>query len=263
MEHLTDDAIIDYALEPQTTASAVAEHLGSCEQCAREVAAYRHLIDVGRESAEDHGPSSPPPPEVWSAISRELGLRDTSEPEPGRAFMNTRPESLDPGAPADAATPSAPSEGARVPRRWPRSWLVAAAVLITVLAVGVGVLIGRSLAPPAQTASPTSSAQLTPVDTGPPRASGAATITGGPTGATLSVTTRQLPLRQGFYQVWLYDQSSGVMVPIGTLDAVGNGTFSVAPSIDIHTFNIVDVSAQQLNGDPAHGTSMLRGTLTQ
>ena len=141
--------------------------------------------------------------------------------------------------------------------------MVAAAVLITVLAVGVGILIGRSLAPPAQTASPTSSAQLTPVDTGPPQASGAATITGGPTGATLSVTTRQLPLRQGFYQVWLYDQSSGVMVPIGTLDAVGNGTFSVAPSIDIHAFNIVDVSAQQLNGDPAHGTSMLRGTLTQ
>ena len=64
MEHLTDDAIIDYALEPQTTASAVAEHLRSCEQCAREVAAYRHLIDVGRESAEDHGPTQPPPPEL-------------------------------------------------------------------------------------------------------------------------------------------------------------------------------------------------------
>ena len=141
--------------------------------------------------------------------------------------------------------------------------MAAAIAAAALLGIGAGVVIGRATdGPPA--AANTSSATLAPVPpAGPSEATGSANITRGPNGATLTVDTAHLPLQQGFYQVWLYDQAADKMVPIGTLDGTGHGTFTLTPSIDLRSYNIIDISAQQLNGDPAHGSSVLRGAIAQ
>ena len=144
-----------------------------------------------------------------------------------------------------------------------RNWLIAAAIAVLAAAGGIagGIAIGRNN--PAGSVAQGPSTELVPLPTGPSGVQGSATVVRAPDGATLNVDTQHLPLRQGFYQVWLYDQVADKMVPIGTLGGNGQGSFTLSPSIDLRSYNIVDVSAQDLNGDPAHGDSVLRGTLTQ
>ena len=255
MEHLTEQDLVQLALD-NTTASTdigadVWEHLQACEHCSGEIASYRTVLALGRESDAERGLAPPPPPAVWAAIARELSLTDLTAPEvrqPGRTDAPT----------LDSAERGRPHNSTRR-----RTWLLAAAAIIAVFALGAGVLIGRATMHPAPAASATTSAALTPVTPDSTKATGTATIITGTQGVSLTVVTDHLPLRQGFYQVWLYDQDANTMVPIGTLNGHGDGTFTVTPSIDINAFNVVDISAQELNGNPAHGTSVLRGTLTQ
>ena len=74
---------------------------------------------------------------------------------------------------------------------------------------------------------------------------------------------RGLPLRQGYYEVWLFNPSSNQMVAVGTLADNGTGSFPVPAGLDPHAYHVVDVSAQDYDGDPAHKQSVLRGQLTQ
>lgn len=143
-----------------------------------------------------------------------------------------------------------------------RSFLIAATIAVLAAAGGIagGIAIGRHT--PAQSVAGPST-ELAPLPTGPPGVQGNAAVITSTDGATLNVDTQHLPLRQGFYQVWLYDRVADKMVPIGTLGGSGQGSFTLSPSIDLRSYNIVDVSAQDLNGDPAHGDSVLRGILTQ
>ncbi len=249
MEHLSEQDLVLLAFgEAETDFGAdheVREHLRSCDRCTNELETLRHVVELGRESGSYRGTAPTPPPSVWDGIAHELAL-----PTPG-----------DPPA-EKLEFPSAPrARGQRSRRRWLIAASIAAAA---VLGTGAGVLIGRATADRPPASATTSSAALAPVSPdGPAEAAGTATVTRGPDGATLTVATAHLPLQQGFYQVWLYDQTANKMVPIGTLDGAGQGTFTLTPSIDLRSFNVVDISAQQLNGDPAHGSSMLRGALTQ
>ena len=102
-----------------------------------------------------------------------------------------------------------------------------------------------------------------PMPAGPSTAHGTATVTQTPDGLTLNVAARQLPLRQGYYEVWLYDPTANQMVAVGTLGAGGDGVWTLASTIDLRSYSVVDVSAQDFDGDPAHKDSVLRGALTQ
>jgi hypothetical protein len=260
--HLSEQDLVLLALgEPQTTTEAgegAWAHLHSCPECSAELAAFRHVVDLGRESADDRGPTPSASPQLWA------GIADALDHDPGEdlppAPVSLRRTTPGGAAPDGVANRVEPNRAGRGRRRWIIAAAVAAAL---VLGVGAGVLVGRATVNRSPATASTSAALAPVAPSGPAEASGTATITGAPEGATLTVTTAHLPLRQGFYQVWLYDQAANKMVPVGTLDSAGTGTFTVAPSIDVRSFNTVDISAQELNGDPAHGTSMLRGTLTQ
>ena len=64
----------------------------------------------------------------------------------------------------------------------------------------------------------------------------------------------------GYREVWLLDADGG-LVSLGVL-AGDEGRFTVPPGVDLGRFAAVDVSAEPLDGDPAHSSdSLLRGSL--
>jgi hypothetical protein len=96
----------------------------------------------------------------------------------------------------------------------------------------------------------------------PAKVQGAATVHRSSDGYRLDVDTHGLPPRTG-YEVWPYDSRVGTMVAIGTLGTGGSGTFTVPAGIGLRAFDVVDVSAQNYAGNPAHQRSVLQGPLNR
>jgi len=83
-------------------------------------------------------------------------------------------------------------------------------------------------------------------------------------GHQLTIDSTGLPLRQGYYEVWLYNPANGGMQPVGALADDGSGTFTVAGSLDLRSYNVIDISAQDYGGSTVvHQQSVLQGPLTQ
>jgi hypothetical protein len=53
------------------------------------------------------------------------------------------------------------------------------------------------------------------------------------------------------------------MVAVGTLGDDDRGSFTVPAGLDLTAYHVVDVSAQNYDGNPAHQQSVLRGQLHQ
>jgi hypothetical protein len=250
VEHLNDEELVLAALgetSPGDRAAEVAGHLDHCDHCAAEVAAYRQVVTVARDDEHRGGQPAGPSPRVWAGIVADLGLDDRPAETPSPATVPVGP----------------PVTSAAVPG-WTRrriALLVAAVVVAVGAGIGGGIAIGRSGSTSTET-SVVTRATLAALPTGPAGVTGTAAVHQGADGKTLTVSAAHLPLRQGFYQVWLYDAAADKMVPIGTLGPDGSGAFTLTDGIDLRSYNVVDVSAQELNGDPAHGDSVLRGTLT-
>jgi Anti-sigma-K factor rskA len=208
------------------------DHCATCEQCLQELVALSHTVGLARE-VEEHRDITPPA-SVWTAITTELGITE-------------------PIAPA-AAKPAGPHR-----MRW-RLGLVAAAV--AVLAAGVGFAVGRAT----DSTSPSAAgrARLTAQPGGPADVAGVAQVHVTNAGHQLTVRSTGLPLRPGYYEVWLYNARTGGMQPVGALGDDGKGTFTLAGNIDLHSYDIVDVSAQDYGGSTVvHQQSVLQGLLTQ
>nr|WP_279306378.1 anti-sigma factor [Micromonospora globispora] len=73
-----------------------------------------------------------------------------------------------------------------------------------------------------------------------------------------------LPTVPGYYEVWLIDPQTMRMFSVGTLGrGSGDELLPLPPNVDLRTYSVVDVSAEQFDNKPAHsGDSLLRGTLT-
>ena len=212
------------------------EHRRGCDQCRAESAEFASTVRLGRESGEhrerfDAAPAS----SVWTAISAELGLTTPA------AAVRNRP--------------------AFSRQRWRTAVLAGAAAVLVATGVGAGYALGQR--DTASHVSVASTARLGAMPGGPTDVSGAAIIHTTGDGQQLSISTRGLPLRQGYYEVWLYNPSSNQMVAVGTLADNGTGSFPVPTGLDPHAYHVVDVSAQDYDGDPAHKQSVLRGQLTQ
>jgi len=144
--------------------------------------------------------------------------------------------------------------------RWRTAMLAGAATVLVMAGAGAGYFLGhRDIASRVSVAS---SARLGAMPGGPTNVSGSAIIPTGD-GEQLSVSTRGLPLRQGYYEVWLFNPNCNQMVAVGTLADNGTGSFRVPAGLDPHAYHVVDVSAQNYDGDPVHKQSVLRGQLTQ
>lgn len=214
-----------------------AQHQQSCPSCRAELAALSATVHLARTSSRDIV-GARPPARLWAAIeAATTGATDV---------------------PVEPVEPIAPVQPLRRSIPW-RLGLIAAAIA---LAVGIGgFVMGRDTTSTRQSVA--ARAVLVPQRGGPTAVTGSAQVIQNVNGYTVSVTTRSLPIRTGYYAVWVYDPTINHMINIGALNADGTGLFSLPPGVEIHDYNIIDVSAQNFDGNPAHQQSVLQGPLTK
>ncbi len=290
MQHLDPDHIVLLALGERSgqgeqndvrTLSTLDEssqaHLQDCALCGSELAGLTRTVELAR-SISDLGPPVPPvlPASIWTGIATELGIGADAgrgpAPAPERAAADVPAHRLSapavgvtrPGRPAAGRRRAPDADRAHLDRRapaWRRGLLVAAVVVAAAGGTAAGVAIGQRNDNP--TAAVEFQADLKPMPAGPTDAHAIATVTQADGSQTLKVSARQLPLRQGYYEVWLYNPTADKMVAVGTLGAAGDGEFTLASTIDLRSYSVVDVSAQDFDGNPTHKDSVLQGPLTQ
>ena len=222
-----------------------AVHERTCPVCRAELEGLVRTVDLARGGVAP-APTRDvrPPAAVWEAIAREVR---TGAPAPSAPPV---------GPPAPPVTTLAAARRRR--RRWS---VLAVAAAVAVVGAGVGgYAVGRDDA--ATGSCPTASAQLAPATGTAAGAGGRAEVVCSADGPALRVTTDRLPLASGYYEVWMYQPASGVMVAVGALGPDGTGTFTLPGGMDVRDYPVVDVSAQQFDGDPTHDRSVLQGPLT-
>ena len=292
VEHLDPDHIVLLALSERnerggqgdvralsTLDDSSRAHLQDCALCREELVGLTRTVELAR-SVGDLGPTGPPvlPASIWTGIATELGIgadagRTELTPSPERVITDV-PAQRSPVPMADQRhdpardrrrTPATIGRSGPDHRRapsWRRGLLVAAVVVAAAVGTAAGVAIGQRNVNSAA-AAVEYQAELKPMPAGPVDAHATATVTQADGSQTLKVSARQLPLRQGYYEVWLYNPTADKMVAVGTLGAAGDGEFTLASTIDLRSFSVVDVSAQDFDGNPAHKDSVLQGPLTQ
>jgi Anti-sigma-K factor rskA len=255
VQHCTPETLALAALrEPLPDHDAA--HLDGCTDCRTEVTTLRRSVDalVTPEFAASVAPVAPPPA-VWGAIAAATGV--TAVPRPERVAASASP------APAVTAVPDAPVEepsGPGVVRelrpRRSRVLLAVAASLVAGIAVGAGTVavLTRDDEGTAVVAT-----DLEPLDQSD--AAGLAEIVASGEGEQLRVELTAPELDDGYYEVWLLEPGAQDMYSIGVVRS-GATTLDLPPGIDLDDFPVVDVSVEQLDGDPTHsGVSVARGVL--
>jgi anti-sigma factor RsiW len=233
--HCTPEDLALAALREPLSADDTA-HLASCDQCRAEVASLQRAVDAVTvpELAAPAG-SVAPPAHVWDAIVAATGVTVMAD------------------APSDAR-PEATVVPLRRSRR-PVLLAVAAAVAGAVVGAGVMAVVNRD----------DEGVEVTAVALDPLAdndASGEAEIIEQDDGSRVVQLQLDAPaLDEGYYEVWLIDQDVVGMVTLGVARP-GTQTFEIPPDLDLGEFPIVDVSVEELNGDPTHsGVSVCRGVL--
>ncbi|MGI8880985.1 MAG: anti-sigma factor [Jatrophihabitans sp.] len=225
-------------------------HRAHCQTCQQELARLSEVVQLGRSGGHDPSSADVPPQRVWDAIVEQIA-------DPALTPDAARPRS---GLHVAQQSPVTPTKTGSTRRGW---LLAAAAVVLLGGGAAVGAVASDHVrgsnraAPPAVRASAT----LNPI--GAPAGSvGTATVVTGPAGLMLKVQTRGLPKRVGYYEVWLFDPTANKMIAVGALGADDTGEFTVPASVDLRSYHVVDVSAQDFDGVAAHKTSMLQGPFT-
>ena len=148
---------------------------------------------------------------------------------------------------------------------------LAATVVCVVLGVPLALVIARSRArtaavlrdvdPPAPQPPVLATAALSAYGQTPRDAAGDARVLGD---NQLHLHVANLPKVAGYYEVWLIDPGTMKMFSVGTLSTgSGDQLLPIPANVDLRTYSVVDVSAEQYDNKPAHsGDSLLRGTLT-
>lgn len=231
MPHLDDDELIALATGDIDPAGSAAEHLSTCARCRDEMASYSAAAALTATALAWDGEAAEPGPErVWAGISDTLGLSGSARPAQHR-----------------------------VRSRWPKALAAASAAVILSVGVALGVTQPWDSGDSGRTT--VSTADLKPVSGSGSR--GTAEVVEQGDRNDLSVQADRLPLRQGYYEVWLLDPASGKMVSMGNLGDDGTGDFPMPPGLDLRRYHVVDLSAEQYDGNPAHSAdSVLRGDLT-
>ena len=170
----------------------------------------------------------PPPPGLWERIEAEIA----AEPTPGGRGGVV----------------------ALAPRRRVR-WigLAAAAAVVAIIVVGALVVLGGGAGDDELVAETT-------LERLGATGSGRAELLAHDGQYQLRLETSDLEDDDGYLELWLIDPSVTKMVSLGPLRP--DGLYDLPPGVDPSAFPIVDISAEPVDGDPAHsGNSLLRGTL--
>ncbi|GAA1846025.1 anti-sigma factor [Agromyces salentinus] len=219
-----------------------------------------------------------PSPSVWQRIHGELGLDPALAEDPitarlapattarevdGRVEATPEASAAPPtGTPTTTTTASDPDAPAVRPVRTlpsrARWWTLAAAA--AVIGIVAGVTVGLAVARPSATQEVLARATLDPFPGWD--ASGDAIVEQDDEGRrSIVVDLDVAPTADAVQEVWLIRSDASGLVSLGLLDGA-SGRFALPADIDLGEFTIVDVSAEPLDGVPAHsGDSIVRGDL--
>ncbi|GGI47900.1 hypothetical protein BCL57_002613 [Agromyces flavus] len=260
MDHIEPDELAVLALDGREPDDAARAHLDACAECRTEYDALVRTVALGRGGASDDGFDAPPS-SVWAGIHAELGLAPELATDP------LAPQPLDESADLEPEPRPVAPLTARPRRAW---WPVALAAAVGGILAGVG--IGIALAglgtdggspAPQPTSVVLASADLAAFP-GWDDATGHATVEEDPGGGRSIVVDLDAAVPAGdVREVWLIRSDASGLVSLGLLEG-SSGRFSVPDGIDLSEYPLVDVSAEPVDGDPAHsGDSIVRGELTE
>lgn len=231
--HVDPDLLALLALGEEVARPSDRDHIAGCPTCAEDLKNLSRAATIGR-STLDAGELIEPAPRVWSRIAEEVGL--PAEPAVASAVVSPLPE--------------------RSRRRWMPA-LVAACVAVG-LASGA-LITWAALRPASETVLASATLDAFPAW---PGASGTAQVTASPDGGrTISVELDDPDSNDGYREVWLITSDTTKLVSLGVVRG-SEGTFTIPDGIDITSYDLVDISAEPFDGDPAHsGDSIVRGQL--
>ena len=236
MRHVDPDTLALLALGESVESAEESAHLAACPECALELASFTLAARVGRESLTSE-PLDVPHDRVWERIAGELQI---AEPQP-QPQLTPRPTSI----------------AAARPRRRLVVALVAAAAVVALVAAGGAVWV--ALTPSAPTVLATAQLDALPQW---PTASGSARLERLADGSRVVRVTLDAPVDDGgFREAWLITSDASALVSLGVMRD-DSATFAVPDGIDTSSYDLVDVSEEAFDGDPAHsGDSIVRGAL--
>lgn len=261
MDHIEPDELAVLALDGREPDGAVRAHLDGCAECLAEYDALRRTVALGRGGAPT-GELEAPPSAVWAGIHAELGLAPALAADPLAPGRHAEEPAAEEPRAEEAARPVVELASRR--RSW---WPVAAAAAVggILVGVGIGVAIDGLRGDDAPTPAPAvvlASADLAAFP-GWDDASGHASVEEDADGVRSVVVDLDAPVPEGdVREVWLIRSDASGLVSLGLLDG-DSGRFVVPAGIDLDEFTLVDVSAEPVDGDPAHsGDSIVRGELS-
>ncbi|NYF10462.1 hypothetical protein HDC94_001618 [Leifsonia sp. AK011] len=238
MQHIDPDVLALLALGEGVADDADRAHLAGCPACTAELTKLSRAAQVGRSTLDAE--LLTPAPRVWERIAEEVAA--TTAPS---------------GVASDARTPPVPRIGRRAGRGW-APFAIAAAV-VGLLAVG-GLAAWQTLRPAASVVVASATLDAFPAW---PDATGKAVVEESADGARFVRVTLDVPEdREGYTEVWLISSDATRLISLGTVEG-NSGTLPIPAGVDLSVYDLVDVSAEPLDGDPSHsGDSIVRGQLS-
>jgi anti-sigma-K factor RskA len=241
MTHLDPDRLADRALGNDDPLTAAEEkHLDSCAECRDELAELSRIAELGRDP--ERIARQLPTEAMWQSIQVQLASQAPAATEA-----------------AAVPAPSSPTV-TELPRRTarPRSWLLVAAAAVVGLIMGAGVTT-VAVRDRIEVTSSTALEAL-PGQTG----KGTAELLRDRGRPELRVQIDAPPSPDRYREVWLINTDGQRMYPLGVLPDDGRATYPLPPALagQLQGFNIVDVSIEPYDGNPAHSReSQVRGVL--
>lgn len=281
MRHVDPEVLALLALGEQVALPEDSVHVSECDQCRREIEILARAAMIGR-STFDAGELLEAPSRVWDRISDELALTAedasaTSAPAVGdaddrvpsdelaqkRVERDERVERDDVAVDESTATSIAESGTVHsLAERRRRPWIgfVAAAAAVALVA-SAGTALWATFSPAEQ---PTILASAT-LEAFPawPDSTGEAKLEQLPDGTRVIDVNFDAPATDGGYrEVWLITTDATALVSLGIVEGT-SGQFTVPDGLDISSYDLVDISEEQFDGNPAHsGDSIVRGQLS-
>jgi Anti-sigma-K factor rskA len=254
--HCTPEQLALAALrEPLPADDAL--HLDRCERCRDHVAALQRGVDaLAVPELAAAGPGVPPPPAVWEAIAAATGVRVSPRPERTATADSGETSNMRP-------SPMQPEELAR-PRRLHNLFqqrLARAAVAAVAAAVlGAGIALGAVTLAHRPASTQVAATRLQALERN--GAAGTAVVVEHHDHTlALEVTLTGSRPASGYYEAWLADAGLKRMVAVGALHD-GTTTLPLPTGLRLASYPVIDVSVQQLDGNPAHSDhSVARGLL--
>ncbi|MDG4808232.1 anti-sigma factor [Micromonospora sp. WMMD1120] len=269
MQHLEHERLVFLALGESEADDGEHAHLDTCAHCGTELTTLRQVAGLGAET-QGLGDLPDPPEHIWQGIHAQIRAAEVDTlPAPGAVSTGAGRQPV--GAQGNGTTdvtPSAtvtrldPTRPSRRGRGWSR-WAATAVTAVAAAAIGVvgTVSVLRPTEPePAKTPTVLANAPLAAFGSTPKSAQGDARVL---EGGQLHLHVANLPRVPGYYEVWLINPTTMEMFSIGTLGGDADALLPLPPNVDLKSYSVVDVSAEEYDNNTRHsGDSLLRGTLT-